>query len=260
MPASLLNLSTEQLRQLERLHVAAWPALRTKLIDGLLMRYSGGGSKRANSVSTIDYDGLDADASFALIEQEYAAVGRPAQVHTFAGTAITNLAGLLQARGYVASEATLTMVKQLDETPQRLNDALDPGTNGPDPAWLETYLLAITEDRREANTQVLKHVPKPRRFFQHRANGRTLSTVLCVCADGQAVLECVTTLAEARRQGAARQALAAAEAWAHAQGVRWMGLQVIETNAAAVNLYRSLGFVAVDTNRFWRKDNDGTYA
>jgi hypothetical protein len=42
---------------MERAHVFAWPALRTAVIDGWLWRASGGGSQRANSVSTIDFHG-----------------------------------------------------------------------------------------------------------------------------------------------------------------------------------------------------------
>lgn len=248
-----MNLSMDELRQLERLHVAAWPALRTRMIDGLLMRHSGGGSKRANSVSTIDFSGTDIADALDTIESAYAALGCPAQVQTFAGTQPPDLPRTLKARGYCEGEATTTMVKRLDQ-PFDVPTALDLGSDEPDDGWLETYLLAITPDRREANAKVLKTVPHPRRFFQLRANGLTLSTVLCVASAGQAVFECVATRAEARRQGAAREALLSAEAWARGTGARCIGLQVVEDNAPAIALYRSLGFVPVDTNRFWRKD------
>jgi len=45
--------------RMERAHVQAWPALHTARIDGWLWRASGGGSQRANSVSTIDFTGTD---------------------------------------------------------------------------------------------------------------------------------------------------------------------------------------------------------
>jgi N-acetylglutamate synthase len=69
--------------RMERAHVLAWPALRTARIDGWLWRSSGGGSQRANSVSTVDYCGSDLDVAIDTVEARYNSVGMPARFHTF---------------------------------------------------------------------------------------------------------------------------------------------------------------------------------
>src|SRR5580693_7039122 len=102
----------EDLRAIERLHVRAWPALETADLHGWLWRYSGGGSQRANSVSTVRFDGNDLAAAIEEVEARYRASGVPPRFQTFDLTAPTGLAGLLQARGYAEGESTITMARQ----------------------------------------------------------------------------------------------------------------------------------------------------
>ena len=68
---------------MERAHVLAWPALRSASVNGWLWRSSGGGSQRANSVSTIDFDGTDPGAAVSEIESRYRAIGQPAKISYF---------------------------------------------------------------------------------------------------------------------------------------------------------------------------------
>ncbi len=234
-------------RRMERAHVRAWPALRTASVEGWLWRCSGGGSQRANSVSTIDFTGSDVTAAVELAEALYHAAGRPAQFQLFDETSPPGLAEVLRARGYRAGESTVTMFKR-------------PGLSGtaPDidfrddawPEWREVYLGEIKENRRAVNALILDRIPRPRAFFGYRRGGEIVSTALGVAAYGCAVIECVTTRADARRQGAARAVLAALEFWAASQGVEMIGLQVVAGNAAAVTLYQRLGFVAGAANGF----------
>lgn len=71
-----------------------------------------------------------------------------------------------------------------------------------------------------------------------------------------AVVECMATRAESRRQGGADSMLRALECWAAERGVRTLGLQVVATNAPAVRLYGGIGFTPVATNRFWVRSED----
>ena len=62
-------------------------------------------------------------------------------------------------------------------------------------------------------------------------------------ADGNlASVQCMATLASARRQGCARAVLSAIEAWAAAQGCTHLYLQAETDNTAAIALYVTFGF------------------
>jgi GNAT superfamily N-acetyltransferase len=246
-----MDISREDRVRMERAHVLAWPALNTAVIDGWLWRSSGGGSQRANSVSTIEFTGPDTTAAIDAVEARYKTKGMPARFHTYEITVPDGLADKLRDRGYAEGEATVTMFKQLEPaaTPanvERRDHAWD--------EWCNIYLGAITESRRAVNRQILSAVPRPRAFFGCRYNGQIVSTALCVIGFGCAVAECVATGPDARRQGGGRTVMAGLLSWAADQDADLIGLQVAHGNAPAIQLYHSLGFTEGATNRFWSRD------
>ena len=249
--SSEVKLTPDDLRRMERAHVKAWPALRTQRVDGWLWRSSGGGSQRANSVSTLDYEGADPVFSLEKVETLYRETGAPTRLQSFSGSRPGNLATLLSARGYTEGETTLTMAKPLEALPSAPPIEISERAT---PEWLEVYLGVITENRRAVNSKIIEGIPRPRAFFVHRQAGRAVSTALCVVHEDCAVIECVATRADARGQGAAMGVLSALEAWALGEGARLLGLQVSEGNSPALALYARLGFAAVDRNRFWLRD------
>jgi len=246
-----LQLTADDVRAIERLHVRAWPALETANVHGWLWRCSGGGSQRANSVSTVQFSGGDPAAALDDVEARYRARGAAPRFHTFDLTAPSELPEVLQARGYVGSETTITMAKPAAaREPPTDVDVVDHASA----QWREVYLDAITENRRAINTKILAAIPRPRAWFACRRGGQVISTGLCVADGAFAVVECMATRTEARRQGAAAAVLAGIEAWAAARGVRALALQAVAANAPAVALYGRAGFAPVATNRFWVKN------
>lgn len=234
--------------RMERAHVLAWPALRSTNIHGWLWRASGGGSQRANSVSTIDFTGNDLPAAIANIEARYHSLGAPTRFQTFDDTSPAILPEVLRARHYTASETTITMVRHPDRTvaPANVKTADHPSAE-----WLEVYLGAITESRRATNHQILSAIPRPSAFFAAYSRGQAISTALCVIGANCAVVECVATRPEARRQGGAATVMQALLSWVAQQDANLIGLQVVASNKAAVSLYEALGFVPCATNQFW---------
>jgi N-acetylglutamate synthase len=243
-----MQIAADDLRRIERLHVSAWPAFETANIHGWLWRYSGGGSQRANSVSTVDFAGGDAALALDEVEARYRARNAIVRIHTYDLSAPAGIVDLLQKRGYGAGETTLTMAKAVGTS--KLSADVEVAAT-PNAQWREVYLGAISESRRSVNARILSAVPQPCAFFSCRRDGQVISTGLCVADGDFAVVECMATRLDARRQGGADAVLRSLEAWAAERGVRALALQAVAVNAPAITLYTRFGFASVATNRFW---------
>lgn len=243
-----MKITADDLRRIERLHVRAWPAFETAGVQGWLWRYSGGASQRANSVSTVDFAGGDPVAALDEVEARYRARNATVRLHTYDLSAPAGIVDLLQRRGYRTGETTLTMAKPVGASDPPADVEVASTANTP---WQEVYLGAISESRRSVNARILGTVPQPCGYFSCRRGEQVISTGLCVADGDFAVIECMATRAEARRQGGADAVLRSLEAWAAERGVKTLALQAVAVNTAAIALYTRCGFAAVATNRFW---------
>lgn len=231
------------LQELDKVAAWAWPAFVVADVDGWLWRYSGGGSKRANSVLAIGWRGHDVERSIELVEKLYAERSAPPQFNVGSACDPPDLDRILEDRGYIAHEPVTTMVKEVAAAvavPPEVVRAQEPSDG-----WMETYTSVISASRKPQAPQLVARVPRPRAFFSCIRESRVTSAGLGVAKDGIAVVECMATRADARRTGGARSILAGIEAWAGEQGARIIFLQAVTANAPAIALYKGAGYVPV---------------
>lgn len=229
----------EERRALEEAAARAWPHRSELRDEGWLLRFSGGGSKRANSVQTLRWTGSDVDAAIDRAERAYREHG---QTPVFQVVDVSEPAALdshLAARGYEVIDRTLLMIKspQAKAVPAQVNVFDDP----PD-AWFDIYLSTVTPDRQATAPAIIAGLPRPRRFFMAEINGRPASAGLAVAEGRYCGVECMATLEKQRGQGGALAVLNAIESWAAESGAATLWLQVVEANAPARRLYDGAGF------------------
>jgi len=91
----------QQLRELEEAIVDAWPASETEELDGWLLRASGGPTRRANSVATLEVGtALPVEARIERAEAWYRQRGLPALFQLGPCVAPGDLEHVLVARSY----------------------------------------------------------------------------------------------------------------------------------------------------------------
>lgn len=239
MPPAHLN---PELLQLERLTLATSPALREVVYDDWVLRASGTDTRRANSVTQLGPGVLPLSEKIEHCERWYAEAGQPATFRLTTALSPAGLDDLLDARGYGVVTPSHVMCCDLDAfaaaevTAQIVERSARDGIadlhrlKGSDPALVE-------RDQSRQAQWVL-----PERHLAYVEDGEVRACGLVRVEGEWAGLFNMRTATAHRGRGLAGALVAALLHWARAQGARHGFLQVEQTNAAAVRLYRRAGF------------------
>ncbi len=260
-PAEQLNPPTARLllsRRVEEASLNAWPAMHQMLVDGWLLRFSKGFTKRANSVVPLYPPAGNSAAETAekvkFCENLYA---RERLQTLFRLTSIGTTLGshqplddYLDARGYDYRDPTLVLTASLIERTASVPlSLLSLGE------WLDVYgRLSGLDEGSGAKTRalhgaILRGMPQPCAFAVVGNPARPLACGLGVLEQELLGLFDVVASPSARRQGHGRSLVAGLLAWGCQQGASRAYLQMTENNHPARALYDSLGFE--ELYRYW---------
>jgi len=231
-------LSLDEIRRLEELAFRGWPALESRTIGGWRLRFSGGYTKRANSINALRPEvPADVDAFEALYRERGLT---PAW--RLSPLAPSSTASELASRGYRTIERSLLQVCPL-------HDRFEAGAgvvihSRPTPAWVEAFAAhsPVRPEHRDVMLRMLLSIAPQAGFALVERSGRPLAMAIGAIEGDHMGLFDVLVMPEARRQGLARRVTESLYAWAWALGARFAYLQVVATNAAALPLYEAQGF------------------
>jgi ribosomal protein S18 acetylase RimI-like enzyme len=239
-----------QVRAFEEVSLNAWPSLNSLFYDGWVLRFAGGYTKRANSVSALCRGALPLAVKIACCERQYRQQGLQT-VFRLTPLIEPDLDGQLAARGYEQIDITSVQGRALRQAEFTLSTAVEilTGHDG-----LATWL------------QIFHHLNPARRDIA--AHGAILQRVIgricpMVLRDGQSVVACglgiaqdaylglfdVVTAESERRKGFGRELTQNLLAWGQDQGATYAYLQVMLDNMPAIRLYEQIGFSEI--YRYW---------
>ncbi len=218
-------LPTSSADSLQRILDRTWPGTRRARLGGWILRDGPDDSFRANSVLASGDPGVEFDEALRLVREWQ---GGPVRLQVVIGSDA-------QARGRAAgmklSKLTRTMTLAIDdrwavETPDAAID------DAPNEAWLELW------DHRDNDARVAEMTAAPATYL--RLGDHAIGRIAYF--GGWGVLTDVEVARAARGRGLGRDVTNALLAHAARAGVRYLALQVEQTNNIAVALYESLGF------------------
>lgn len=217
----------------------AWPAFRTVVVGGWALRFAGGHTKRANSVNALAPSAPFEDVK-ATAETLYARQGLPT-IFRLSPLAQTEADAILASAGYGMFDPSLVMTAPLTDG---ASDAAVEIESTPSAEWLEGHAQAgdVAAARRPAHATIVRSIMAPAAFATVRKAACPVGFGLAVYERGMVGLFDVVVAPEARRQGLGRTITEALLGWGYREGARAAYLQVRAANAAALDLYRSLGF------------------
>ena len=242
-----------QVRFLEEIASNGHVALNVMQYDGWLLRFSEGYTGRANSVSPLYPSEKELPEKVAYCEARYARQGLPALFKLTDRD--TELAAFLGKRGYGTVTPTDVMTADLDHT--FFPDAAEDCVFSAEPSgWLPDYfgLEEITDpQKQDVFRRMTARVLVDTVYCTLLRDGRAAACASVAAEQGYALLQNVIVRGDLRGTGLGEKICRAALGKAAALGARRAYLQVVQANAAAVNLYRKLGFRKAYSYRYMKQ-------
>lgn len=229
-----------EVRRLEELAFAGWPALESRDIAGWRLRFAAGYTKRANSINTLGTDAATDPAIIEGLERAYRERGQPS-IWRLSPLAPAAIGDILARRGYRTIERSLLQV-----CPLEAGFAPAPEVRilpQPTAAWIEAFCThsPVRPEHRAPMRRMLSAIPTPGFAFVEE-DGRPMAMAIGAVQGDHMGLFDVLVMPHARRRGLARKVTESLYAWAWSHGARFAYLQVVATNAAAMPLYAAQGF------------------
>jgi N-acetylglutamate synthase len=233
-----------EVRRLEELAFAAWPALESRDDAGWRLRFSGGYTKRANSINALTPEAEADPAAIARLEAAYRERGQPA-IWRLSPLAPPATDRLLAARGYRTIERSLLQVCQLSGDP-----VIHPEVRihvQPTAAWIDAFSTysPVRPEHRDTMKAMLAAIAPPAGFAIVEEQGQPMAMAIGAVSGDHMGLFDVLVMPHARRRGLARKITESLYAWARGHGAHFAYLQVVATNDAAMPLYAAQGFRTV---------------
>lgn len=239
-------LSPDACWRLEERALNAWPALQTAHVEGWLLRFAEGFTKRANSACALP--GAAALAGvLPEIEAQYRQRGIACCIR-LTPFAPPGSAEHLASRGWRLFDETLIEVAPLAPAGPPSAPMGPPieltWTDRAGEAWIDGYAAASGRPdlRRDTLARMLDAIGQPVAFATLTDAGEPVSFGMAVRERGATGLFDIATAARHRGRGHARRLVSGLLAWGAAGGDHQVYLQVTASNAPALALYRGLGF------------------
>lgn len=236
------------IRDLEERGLNAWPALQTQLVQGWVVRFAQGHTKRANSACALGPDAAPLARIGPDIEALYRRHGQ-VPIFRLSPLASADDDAWLEGRGYRRIEPTHVM--RLEALPDQMPSP-PPGfslgfTDHPASAWIDGFTAGDRHGTagRDSLRAMLGALRQPARFATLTHEGSACGYGLAVIERGAAGLFDIQVDGTLRGRGLGRFLVAAILAQARQCGAGSAWLQVLAANEAACGLYRGLGFVPV---------------
>lgn len=233
-----------EVRRLEELAFAGWPALESRDSAGWRLQFSGGYTKRANSINALTPNAETDSETVRALEAAYRERGLPA-IWRLTPLAPPAIADVLTAPRYRAIERSLLQVRPLHGDP-----VVHPEVRihaQPTAAWIEVFSThsPVRPEHRGTMRAMLAAIAAPAGFAIVEEQGQPMAMALGAVAGNHMGLFDVLVMPHARRRGLARKVTESLYAWALGHGARFAYLQVVATNAAAMPLYAAQGYCTV---------------
>lgn len=227
-------------QEIEYAGFRSWPAFEESEVDGVVLRYSHGHTKRANSANIILHQKGDY-ASLVSRYEEYFEDKR--LISTFRLPTYCNneqLDSYLESMGYRLMDRSLILYRSLEGSSFYGPEFIVKNSH----EWMKSYCQISETDinRHEAHLEILKRIKDKVLMAVLVENEVEIACGVGVISNGYFGLFDLATEKSARNMGYGTKLLNGMLGWAMTNGATKAYLQVVADNQPAINLYKKLGY------------------
>ncbi|RME99584.1 MAG: GNAT family N-acetyltransferase [Chloroflexi bacterium] len=240
-----MNLTPCQFAQMvEETSLNAWPALQQILLDGWILRFANGYSRRNNSVNAVYPGCLPVAQKIARSEGIFRRKNLPPTFRMTPFVQPDDLDARLAAAGYQKVSPTSVQTAELSGLPPPSPHLDVEWHAAPEARWVQTYthMNGVPVHKHATLRQILAHIPLDSCYLTVQHNGRPVACGLAVLQPPLVGLFDIVTDPAQRRRGFGRELVLQLLHWARQRGAEHAYLQVVAQNAPAIGLYSGLGF------------------
>lgn len=230
------------IQQIEELSMNAWPALQVVLVDGWVLRFADGYTRRANSVNPLYASSRDVEGKIQYCEHLCRSKGLGVTYKMTPDSQPHGLDELLAQKGYRIDAPTSVQTLALDSIEAPTCTArLEPTLSE---TWLsdQCRLSKVDDRKRSTASQMLRSIVPTTCYASICVDGIVVACGLGVLEDDYLGLFDIVTAEEYRGRGYGRQMILSLLSWGKQNGARMAHLGVMLNNPPALHLYEKLGF------------------
>ena len=227
--------------QVEETCLNAWPALRQVFLDGWVLRFSEGLTRRANSANPLRADCSCTDALIPVCEALYRRQLLPT-IFRVPSIIDPDLDDRLDALGYGREGESCVLYGDIDAVASARDPEVQLSAH-PTEEWFRAMreLQNHSIEQSGIYRRIVGAIVIPAAFAALAIGGEFVALAYGALHNGLLCYESVITDVRRQRRGYARRVIATLAAWAKEEGARGAGLQVEAGNAPALALYDAIG-------------------
>ena len=221
----------------------AWPAQGSLIYDGWVLRFSGGYTRRANSVNALYAGHAPVAEKVAWCEEQYAAQHLPTVFKLCPFSQPETLEQLLDARGYRREAETAVLYAPLSTLLSAAKDSSESVILAREP-WFDGYVRISRQPdaARACHQAILSAIVPAMCPVLIQEAGSPVAAGLGVLERGVVGIFDLLTDERYRRKGYASRIMSTILRWAADRGAHGAYLQVMSDNLPALALYTKWGF------------------
>jgi len=250
-------MNQEFIAQIEDAALNAWPSPRQMVYDGWLLRFTGGESKRVNSVNIRYASSLPLSEKIAFCERIYDSQSLPVLFRCPEPLTTAKLSNALSSSGYLGFDTTYVLGREITQ-PVNLPSGIEMREMAAE-EWirLRAGLYGKRVEAFEIHAGILQVIVPKKVLLGLFAGDQPVACGMGVVQGHLLGYFSIFTGNSARRNGFGSAAMTALTRWGAARGAKFGYLQVEGDNLPAQAMYEKLGFGMLYRYSYFRRASEG---